>query len=109
MECNNIDKIKPLDKLLDDQINEFESGTDRACDKDLDKMIWELGDYENDAPKTEAREFDDEAPSEETLVEKKSRGRGKTTAYTEGRLAREEIRQGDEVVTAHSMTPDSGK
>jgi len=40
MECEDTDKVKPLDQLLDDQIKEFESGKDRVCDEDLDKMMW---------------------------------------------------------------------
>ena len=33
MKCNDVDKIKPLDKLLDEKVKEFESGEDkkRAC------------------------------------------------------------------------------
>ena len=109
MECKNTDKIKPLDKLLDDQIMEFDSGTDRECDKDLDKMMWELGDYENEATKIEAREFEDEAPTEETLVEKKASFGFKKRDYVEGRLSREDISESGEVVSAHAMTPDSGE
>lgn len=71
MECEDIDKIKPLDRLLDDQIKEFESGKDRVCDKDLDKMMWDLGNYENEEPKTEAIEFEDDPPIEEIVAEKR--------------------------------------
>jgi hypothetical protein len=48
MECKDVDKLKPVDELLDDQMKEFESGQERKCDKDLDTMIWKLGDYENE-------------------------------------------------------------
>jgi len=71
MECEDVDKVKPLDRLLDDQMKEFESGKDRVCDKDLDKMMWDLGQYENEEPKSEAGEFEDEKPIEENIVEKK--------------------------------------
>jgi hypothetical protein len=73
-------RIKPLDKLLDDMIVEFESGADRVHDKDLDEMIWELGDYENEEPLPEASEFKEEVPIEEDLVEKRMRSsRGKVS------------------------------
>ena len=65
IKCEDPDKVKPVDKLLDDQISEFESGRDKECDKDLDTMIRELGDYENEEPKTEAGEFEEEGPIEE--------------------------------------------
>ncbi len=29
MKCNDVDKIKPLDKLLDEKVKEFESGEDK--------------------------------------------------------------------------------
>ena len=69
MKCNDIDKIKPLDKLLDEKVKEFESGEDRECDKDLDTMIWELGNFEEDEPPQDAGEFAEEPPVEEELVE----------------------------------------
>ncbi|MGO9138632.1 MAG: hypothetical protein ACLP9S_04915 [Syntrophales bacterium] len=50
MECEDVDKLKPLNKLLDDQTQEFESGEEKKCDNDLDVMIWELCDYENEEP-----------------------------------------------------------
>ncbi|HEX7534095.1 MAG TPA: hypothetical protein VF343_02475, partial [Syntrophales bacterium] len=62
MECKGVDKLKPLDKLLDDQMQEFDSGEEKKCDKDLDVMIWKLGDYENEEP----------PPIEEELVEKRN-------------------------------------
>ena len=41
-------------------IGEFDSGRDRECDKDLDTLIWELGDYENEEPRQEADEYMEE-------------------------------------------------
>jgi hypothetical protein len=72
MECKDVDKLKPLDKLLDDKMQEFESGEEKKCDKDLDVMIWKLGDYENDEPLQEADEFAEAPPIEEDLVEKRN-------------------------------------
>ncbi len=72
MECKDVDKLKPLDKLLDDKMQEFESGEEKKCDKDLDEMIWKLGDYENEEPLQEAAEFKEAPPIEEQLVEKKN-------------------------------------
>ncbi len=84
MECPDNDKLKPLDKLLNDKISEFESGLDRICDRDLDSQIWELGDYENEEPPLEASEFKEEAPVEEQLIEKKmTRGHKGRTSFTE--------------------------
>lgn len=64
------EKIKPVDKLMNEKIDEFESGTEKERDKDLDKMIWELGDYESQEPPQEAKEFEEPLPIEEELVEK---------------------------------------
>ncbi len=78
MACDG--RIKPLDKLLDDMIVEFESGAGRLYNRDLDEMIWEFGDYENEEPLLEASEFKAEVPIEEDLVEKKMRpSRGKVS------------------------------
>ncbi len=74
MKCNDVDKIKPLDKLLDEKLNEFESGEDRECDKDLDAMIWELGHFEEEEPPQDAGEFEEEPPVEEELAEKRIAG-----------------------------------
>lgn len=110
MECEDTDKIKPLDQLLDDQIKEFESGKDRVCDEDLDKMMWELGDYENEEPKMAAKEFEEDKPIEETLIEKKAvHGTGKKPYYMKGDVLDEEILPGDEVVAGHSMSRDEGR
>jgi hypothetical protein len=67
------EKVRPLDKLFDEKIKAFESGRDKEFDRDLDEMIWELGDYENEEPLNEAEEFQKEVPIEEDLVEKKRR------------------------------------
>jgi hypothetical protein len=70
MNCIDGDKVRPLDEILDGMIEEFESGMDKVCSKDLDTMIWKLGDYENDEPSMEAAEYREESPLEEELVEK---------------------------------------
>jgi len=61
------ERIKPLDILLSDIMTDFGSGRDRQRNRDLDEMIWELGDYENEEPPMEMPEV----PIEEELVEKK--------------------------------------
>ena len=70
MKCDDFDEVKPLDKLIETKTKELESGRDRVCDKDLDKMVWELGDYENEEPLQDAEEFADEPPIEEEFVKK---------------------------------------
>jgi len=72
MECKDVDKLKPVDKLLDDQVQEFDSDQEKKCDKDLDAMIWKLGGYENEEPPQAADEFLEEPPIEEDLVEKRN-------------------------------------
>jgi hypothetical protein len=67
------DKVKPPDKLLDYKMKKFESGRDKAYDRDLDEMIWELSDYENEEPLDEAEDFQKAVPIEEELVENKRR------------------------------------
>ncbi len=67
------EKVKPLDKLMDEKIDEFESGAERERDKDLDNMIWELGDYESQEPPQDAGEFKERPPIEEELAEKEVR------------------------------------
>ena len=42
----DVDIVKPLDRLFESQIREFESGSDRISDKELKKMMRELGDFE---------------------------------------------------------------
>jgi hypothetical protein len=46
MEYEDVDIVEPLDRLFEDQIREFESGSDRVSDKELKKMMRELGDFE---------------------------------------------------------------
>ena len=46
MEYDDVDVAKPLDRLFEDQIREFESGSDRISDRELKKMMRDLGDYE---------------------------------------------------------------
>ena len=46
MEYEDADMVKSLDRLFKDQIREFESGSDRISDKELKKMMRELGDFE---------------------------------------------------------------
>ena len=46
MEYEDADKVKPLDWLFKDQMREFESGGDGVSDKELKKMMRELGNYE---------------------------------------------------------------
>ncbi len=102
IKCEDVDKVKPLDRLLDDQIKEFESGKDKQCDKDLDTMMWELGDYENEEPKMAATEFEEEKPIEEQLVEKRMiLGSNGKPRFVEGASEQEET--GEEVTVAHSI------
>jgi hypothetical protein len=108
MECENVDKIKPLDRLFEETIREFESGGDKECDEDLDMMIQELGDYEDEELPKASRRFDKKNPSEESLVEKKmvtgKRGRPR---LVEGSLALEEITAGEDVAAARSISPET--
>jgi len=46
MEYEDVDIVKPLDRLFEDHLKEFESGSDRISDKELKKMMRELGDFE---------------------------------------------------------------
>lgn len=46
MEYEDFDTIKPLDRLFEDEIKDFESGSDRVSDRELKKMILEQGDFE---------------------------------------------------------------
>ena len=98
MECKDVDKLKPLDELLDDQVKEFESGQERKCDKDLDAMIWKLGDYENEEPRQAADEFAEVPPIEEELVEKRNiHGTGRKPSFMSE----------ENVTMAHSISPES--
>lgn len=74
MKCDDDDKMMPLDKLMDQKTKEFESGSDRECDKDLDAMIWRLGDFETEEPPQDAGEFGEELPAEEELIETRIAG-----------------------------------
>ena len=110
MECQDVDKVKSLDVLLDDQIKEFESGKEATCDKELDRMMWELSHYDEEAPASEAKEFGDEYPVEEELVEKKLVfGRDKKLSYMKDEGANADIPPGEDVVDVHSMNPDEGE
>ncbi len=110
MECQDVDKVKALDVLLDDQIKEFESGKEATCDKELDRAMWELSYYDEEAPASEAKEFGDEYPVEEELVEKKLVfGRNKKLSYTKDASADKDILPDEDVVDVHSMTPDEGE
>jgi len=109
MKCPDVDKVKPLDRLLDDQIREFESGGEKECDKELDRMIWTLGKYENQESLQEAEEFVEDPQIEEELVEKRMiRGRNGQTSFIEGEGA-EEILPGEKEVMAHSISPVNGR
>jgi len=46
MEYEGVDMVKPLDRLFEDHVKEFESGSDKVSDKELKKMMLELGDFE---------------------------------------------------------------
>ena len=46
MEYDDVDIVKPLDRLFEDHLKEFESGSDGVSDKELKKMMRELGDFE---------------------------------------------------------------
>jgi hypothetical protein len=106
MKCNDVDKVEPLDKLMGEKTNEFDSGEDRACDKDLDAMIWERGDYENKESPQEAEEFAEEPPIEEELVEGKNVGGGNGRAsFTGGGRTDEAVSDGVKLTSAHSLSP----
>ena len=110
MECQDVDKVKPLDVLIDDQIKEFESGREATCDKDLDRMMWELSYYDEEAPASKAKEFGDEYPVEEELVEKKLVfGRDKKLSYMKDEPPDNDIPRGEDIVDVHSMSPDEGE
>jgi hypothetical protein len=46
MEYEDVDIVKPLDRLFEDQIRDFESGSYRITDKEIKRMMRELGDFE---------------------------------------------------------------
>jgi hypothetical protein len=116
LKCRNVDKVKPLDTLIDDKFNEFESGEDRSCDRELDKLIWELGDFENEESPQEAAEFEEEVPIEEELVEGKlvsRKGRKppfpENSAFREVRSTGSPLTAGVELATAHSLSPEPSR
>lgn len=110
MKCESYDGVKPLDRLFDDQIKEFESGGDRECDRELDVMIWELGGYENEEPPQEAAEYAEERPVEEELVEKKIvRRKNGRSSFVEGKSLEGDLLPSDETVLAHAISPESRK
>ena len=108
MECSDVDKVKPLDELMDDTIGEFDSGRDRECDKDLDTLIWELGDYENEEPRQEADEYLDDTPIEDELVEKTMIvGRNGRASFKEIPEEEESFFTGEKLATASSIGPET--
>jgi hypothetical protein len=110
MECFDVDKVRPLDELMDDAIGEFDSGRDRECDKDLDTLIWELGDYENEEPPQEAEEFADETPIEEVLAEKTMIvGRRGRASFKEVPEVEESLFTGEQLTTASSIGTEAKK
>jgi hypothetical protein len=46
MEYEDVDIVKPLDRLFEDHLKEFESGSHRFSDKELKKMLREFDDFE---------------------------------------------------------------
>jgi hypothetical protein len=46
MEYDDFDVAKPLDRIYEDQIREFESGSERVSDRELKKMMLDSSDYE---------------------------------------------------------------
>ena len=110
MERKKGDELKPLDKLLEEQSEAFAQRADRGRDKDLDTMIWKLGDYQNEEPPQDAAEFEEEPPIEEELIEKRiiSGGNGQPV-FSEGGGTDEVLSDGKKVTLAHSLTPEPVK
>ena len=107
MECKNVDKVKSLDRLFEDQSEEFVHGTERECDRDLDMMMWKLGDYENEEPPQEAAEYEEEQPIEEELIEKRIIvGSNGQPVFIEGGRSDEAVSAGKKVALAHSLAPE---
>jgi len=67
----------PLDKFFKEKESEYEDGRDREHDRELDEMMWELGDYQSEEPLGEMKEFEEESPAEEMLTEKEMLRSGK--------------------------------
>jgi hypothetical protein len=108
MHCIDTDKVRPLDELLGDNIGEFDSGRDKECDKDLDTLIWELGDYENEEPRQEADEYMDDTPIEDELVEKTMIvGRNGRASFKEVPEEDESSFTGEQLALASSIGPET--
>ena len=108
MRCIDVDKVKPLDELLDDKIGEFDGGRDKECDKDLDTLIWELGDYENEEPIQETEEYMEEVPIEDELAEKTMIvGRHGRASFKEVSEEEELFLTGEQLATASSIGPET--
>ena len=108
MRCIDVDRVRPLDELLGDNIGEFDSGRDKECDKDLDTLIWELGDYENEEPRQEADEYMDDTPIEDELVEKRMIvGRNGRASFKEAPEGEESFFTGEQLATASSIGPET--
>ena len=104
MRCIDVDKVRPLDEVLGDNIGEFDSGRDKECDKDLDTLIWELGDYENEEPPQDAEEYMEDTPIEDELVEKTMIvGRKGRASFREIPEAEEPFFAGEQVATASTI------
>ncbi len=101
------EKVKPLDKLLDEKLMEFESGEEAVRDKELDNMIWSLGDYESHEPPQEGENFKETPPIEEDLVEKELRISHKEekedVSFAEPRHVEEELPGGEKLVEAKTV------
>jgi hypothetical protein len=108
MHCTDVDKVRPLDELLGDNIGEFDSGRDKECDKDLDTLIWELGDYENEEPPQEAEEYTEEVPIEDELAEKTMIvGRHGRASFKEVPEAEDLFFTGEQLATGSSIGPEA--
>ncbi len=100
------EKVKPLDKLIGEKVNEFESGEEKDKDKDLDNMIWELGDYESQEAPQAAEEFKEGPPIEEELAEKELRFVPKEKGYLKEPLyVEEEVAGAGKVAEAKTIGP----
>ncbi len=107
MICHDEEKVKPLDETLEDKAKAFESGKDAVCDKDLDTMMWELGDYENEEPPAEAERFEEEPPIEDELIEKTLVVSGTSNvSFKEPRAAEETISSEEKLAVASSIGPE---
>ncbi len=110
MRCIDVDKVRPLDELLGDNIGEFDSGRDKECDKDLDTLIWELGDYENEEPPQDAEEYMEETPVEDELVEKTMIvGRKGRASFREVPEYEESLFTGEQLATASAIGRETRK